>query len=79
MKIANKKLLFFDINTPIGHMENNFDCEVTLDFGSKTGTQMTQTEKNCDRRICSIEKKRFFKLCHPSSGRSIEVNVSCRH
>jgi hypothetical protein len=21
-------------------MENNFDCEVTLDFGSKTGTQI---------------------------------------
>jgi hypothetical protein len=41
-------------------MENNFDCEVTLDFGSKTGTRITQAEKNCDRRICLIEKKTFF-------------------
>jgi hypothetical protein len=42
-------------------MENNFDCEVTLDFGSKTGTQMTQAEKIWDRRIFSIENKPFLK------------------
>jgi hypothetical protein len=50
------------LGTPIGHMENNFDCEVTLDFVSKTGTQMTQAEKICDRRICSIENKPFYFL-----------------
>jgi hypothetical protein len=49
-------------------MENNFYFEVTFDLGSKTGTQMTQTEKNCDRRICSIENKPFFKYVtlHPA-------------
>jgi hypothetical protein len=49
-------------------MEYNFDCEVTLDLGSKTGTQMTQAEKNCDRRIRSIENKPFLKYVtlHPA-------------
>jgi hypothetical protein len=49
------------LRAPIGYMEKNFDCEVTLDFGSKTGTQITQAEKNCDRRTCSIENKPFLK------------------
>jgi hypothetical protein len=45
------------LTTPI----ENIDCEVTLDIGSKTGTQMTQSEKNCERRICSIENIPFLK------------------